>query len=450
MNTNTSLSRLFANALAGKQNFANEALTKAGFCLLDFLACTFSTQHFPWVQQAQRVACMNSQMAGAGAPIIGSSFKVSMQDAAFVNAVAGHSLVRDDMHVASVSHLGVAVLSTALALAEQEQISGREFLEAVICGYEAGGKLGALLMDVETAKTFRPTGLIGAFASAATAARLAKLDAEQTANALGFAANYITGLNEWAASGSDDMYFHPGIAARNGITAMLMAREGASAAAGSLDGKAGLFAAFDKSVPTPPPLPFSHGAEILQVFFKQVPACNYAQTAAQAALQLKTQYTLKADAIETVRVKVPYAAANYPGCDYPGPFNSILQARMSIHFNVASALLKGNFEDSNYHDFNNPDISQLIALIDVSIDQHLSDRYPGQQGAAVIVTSTEGKTLTVNLDDVITASFAEVSARFLLAAENNRNSEDAATLHDAIMNLSASQSLDCVLPLLIK
>ena len=450
MNTNTSLSRLFANALAGKQNFANEALTKAGFCLLDFLACTFSTQHFPWVQQAQRVACMNSQMAGAGAPIIGSSFKVSMQDAAFVNAVAGHSLVRDDMHVASVSHLGVAVLSTALALAEQEQISGREFLEAVICGYEAGGKLGALLMDVETAKTFRPTGLIGAFASAATAARLAKLDAEQTANALGFAANYITGLNEWAASGSDDMYFHPGIAARNGITAMLMAREGASAAAGSLDGKAGLFAAFDKSVPTPPPLPFSHGAEILQVFFKQVPACNYAQTAAQAALQLKTQYTLKADAIETVRVKVPYAAANYPGCDYPGPFNSILQARMSIHFNVASALLKGNFEDSNYHDFNNPDISQLIALIDVSIDQHLSDRYPGQQGAAVIVTNTEGKTLTVNLDDVITASFAEVSARFLLAAENNRNSEDAATLHDAIMNLSASQSLDCVLPLLIK
>ncbi|MBT5485245.1 MAG: MmgE/PrpD family protein, partial [Gammaproteobacteria bacterium] len=121
MNTNTSLSRLFANALAGKQNFANEELNKASFCLLDFLACTFSTQHFPWVQQAQRVACMNSQMAGAGAPIIGSSFKVSMQDAAFVNAVAGHSLVRDDMHVGSVSHLGVAVLPTALALAEHEQ-----------------------------------------------------------------------------------------------------------------------------------------------------------------------------------------------------------------------------------------------------------------------------------------------------------------------------------------
>lgn len=450
MNTNTSLSRLFANALAEKHSFDNEALSKASYCLLDFIACTFSTQHFPWVQQAHRVACMNSQMASAGAPIIGTCFKVSVQDAAFVNAVAGHSLVRDDMHVGSVSHLGVAVMPTALALAEQEQISGREFLEAVICGYEAGGKLGALLMDVETAKTFRPTGLIGAFASAATAARLAKLDAEQTANALGFAANYITGLNEWAASGSDDMYFHPGIAARNGITAMLMAREGASAATGSLDGKAGLFAAFDKSIPTPPPLPFSHGQEILQVFFKQVPACNYAQTAAQAALELKTQYTLKADAIEKVRVKVPYAAANYPGCDYPGPFNSILQARMSIHFNVASALLNGNFEDSNYHDFNSPDITQLIGIIEVSVDEELSDRYPGQQGATIIVTGTEGKTLTVNLDDVIPASLEEVSARFLIAAKNNRNHEDAALLHDAIMNLSTNLNLDSVLPLLVK
>jgi 2-methylcitrate dehydratase PrpD len=450
VNTNISLSRLFANSLTEKNNLSDEALSKASFCLLDFLACTFSTQHFPWVQQAQRVACLNSEMASAGAPIIGTSFNVSRQDAAFVNAVAGHSLVRDDMHVGSVSHLGVAVLPTALALAEHEQISGREFLEAVICGYEAGGKLGALLMDVETAKTFRPTGLIGAFASAATAARIAKLNAEQTANALGFAANYITGLNEWAALGSDDMYFHPGIAGRNGITAMLMAREGASAAEGSLDGKAGLFAAFNKSIPTPPPLPFSHGEEILQVFFKQVPACNYAQTAAQAALQVKAQNKLTADAIEQVTVKVPYAAANYPGCDYPGPFNSILQARMSIHFNVASALLNGNFEDSNYHDFNNTDITQLIGLIDVSIDQALTDRYPEQQGAAVIVTTKQGKTLAVNLDDVITASDEEVSARFLIAAGKNSNNEDAATLYDSILGLAASPSLDSVLPLLVK
>ena len=47
----------------------------------------------------------------------------------------------------------------------------------------------------------------------------------KTANALGFATNYITGLNEWAAWGSMDMYFHPGIAAKNGITAAEAAKD---------------------------------------------------------------------------------------------------------------------------------------------------------------------------------------------------------------------------------
>lgn len=448
--TNSSLSHGFASSLCGKNDFSSKALNKASFCLLDFLACTFSTQHFPWVQQAQRVACLNSQATSAGAPILGTTYKVSMQDAAFVNAIAGHSLVRDDMHVGSVSHLGVAVLPAALAMAEQEQISGRELLEAIICGYEAGGKLGALLMDVETAKTFRPTGLIGAFAAAATAARIARLDVEQFANALGFAANYITGLNEWAAWGSDDMYIHPGIAARNGITAMMMAREGAIAAEGSLDGSAGLFAAFNKSIPSPPPLPFSDDEEILQVFFKQVPACNYAQTAAQAALQLKTEHSLTADSIAQITVNVPYAAAHYPGCDYPGPFNSILQARMSIHYNVASALLNGDFADSNYHDFNNAELAHLISLTKVNIDDELSGRYPAQQGAKLIVETTQGNLLSASLEDVIAASNDEVSTRFLGAAEKILDDENARKLHDAIMTLVSSESLISVLPLLVK
>ena len=39
-----------------------------------------------------------------------------------------------------------------------------------------------------------------------------------------------------------------------------------------------------------------------------------------------------------------YRAVSYlspPGCDYPGPFARVLQAKMSIHYVVASALLRG-------------------------------------------------------------------------------------------------------------
>ena len=161
-----SLTRQFADALTACSAANNATLEKAEYCLLDFFASCYATQDFPWIQQVQQVARANSATPAGGAAIIGTPYRVSVQDAAFANAVAGHSLVRDDMHLGSVSHLGVVVIPAALALAAECPVTGQQFLEAIICGYEAGGRLGAMLMDVETAKVMRPTGLIGAFAAA--------------------------------------------------------------------------------------------------------------------------------------------------------------------------------------------------------------------------------------------------------------------------------------------
>lgn len=447
-----SLLSQFADALASPPGFSDEALAKARLCLLDFLTPTLCTAQFPWVQQARRVAISNSGADAGGAPIIGTSQRVSVQDAAFVNAIAGHSLVRDDMHVPSVSHLAVVVMPAALALAEQiqsrEGVSGRRLLEAILCGYEAGGKLGGMLMDVETAKKFRPTGLIGSFAAAATGARLAELDAEKTAQALGFAANYITGLNEWAGQGSDDMYFHPGIATRNGITAMQLASEGARAAPGSLDGKAGLFSAFEKTPPSGAALPFKNEPEIMTVFFKQVPACNYAQTAAQAALKARIESGTAHRDISEVSVKVPYAAANYPGCDFPGPFSSILQARMSIQFNVASALVHGNFDDRNYHAFEDPAVTALTSKVALATGDKLTANYPARQGAIVSLLTQDGVTVESSLEDVVMAGEDEVRSRFRIAAIDCLGQERAASLEAAVDGLEKADSVRPLLNLL--
>jgi 2-methylcitrate dehydratase PrpD len=428
----------FANALCEGQTYSSDTLGKAQYCLMDFLTSCLTTGHFSWVAQARDVAAANSAGQTGGAPIIGTPHRVSIQDAAFANAVAGHSLVRDDMHLASVSHLGVVVVPTALALAAQHADSGKRLLEALVCGYEAGCKLGGMLMDVETARKFRPTGMIGAFAAAATAAKLLRLDKDSTAHALAFAANYITGLNEWAAWGSDDMYFHPGIAARNGITAALLAQAGAVAGAGALDGKAGLFSALGKTLPASLPLPFCEEPEIMKVFFKQVPACNYAQTSAQVALKSRQDHGVLPQDIEQVGIHVPYAAAHYPGCDYSGPFESILQARMSIHFNVASALLAGDYHDNHYRDFDNPDIANLATRITVHVDNKLSQAYPARQGARIDINTRDGKTVSSFLDDLLSASPDEIEARFLEAAGEAYGNVQARSLLDALMNLADS------------
>ena len=84
------------------------------------------------------------------------------------------------------------------------------------------------------------------------------------------------------------MYFHPGFAARNAIAAIELAEAGAAASETILEGEAGLFAAFPPTARArrhPSCLPAGE-PEIMAVYNKPAPACNFAQTAAQAALRV--------------------------------------------------------------------------------------------------------------------------------------------------------------------
>ena len=145
------------------------AREKLKICLLDFFACAFEAHVLPWSRQAAALAT-----AGAGpCRIIGTGLNVPAGDAVFANSVAGHGLVREDMHTGSVSHLGIVVLPPLLALAEERKVDGAKFIAAAIAGYEMGGRMGRALVTPEFARTFRPTGFTGPFASAAASAHLA-------------------------------------------------------------------------------------------------------------------------------------------------------------------------------------------------------------------------------------------------------------------------------------
>ncbi len=88
----------------------------------------------------------------------------------------GHGLVREDMHSGSISHLGIVVLPTLLALSEFRHVRGRNFIAAAVVGYEVGGQIGRAVMDAEVARIHRPTGVTGPVAAAAAGARLLGLE----------------------------------------------------------------------------------------------------------------------------------------------------------------------------------------------------------------------------------------------------------------------------------
>jgi 2-methylcitrate dehydratase PrpD len=304
-----------------------------------------------------------------------------------------------------------------LALSERVQANGRDFIAAGIAGYETGAKVGRALITPELARFFRPTGFTGPLAAAIAGSRLLHLDAERTARALGFAANTTGGLNQWPHEGSDDMFFHPGFAARNALTSVELAELGAQASDGALDGPAGLLTAYLGGKAIPEIALFDGPPELLAVYNKPVPACNFAQTPCQAALSAADHQPLPVEIIRAIRIAAPYAAVHYPGCDYAGPFKSRLQAKMSIQFGVAAALRYGKVVEANYNDLGDAAVMRLASLIKLEADAGFTGAFPARQGARVEIETIDGKVLTATLPDVVPATEAEIRARFRSSAE---------------------------------
>jgi 2-methylcitrate dehydratase PrpD len=401
-------------AARGYSDLSPDAIAKVKIALLDFLSCAYESLDLPPSRQAIELA----GRAGSGpASVIGTKVRASAAEAAFANAVLGHGLVREDMHTGSVSHLGIVIFPTLLALAQTRKITGRDFIAGAVCGYEIGASVGRALMDQETVRIFRPTGITGPLGAAVAGSRMLRFTEDAGVSALGLAANSTGGLNEWPASGADDMFFHAGFAARNAVTSVELAELGAFGSETALDGPAGLFASLRHSDRVEIVTPFQgDNLEIFSVYHKPAPACNYAQTACQAALAVVLGNAVDSQDITAVQVKCTAAAINYPGCSAAGPFERVLQAKMSIYFCVAATLARRSIQESNYRRLDDPEIARLIRVTKLEEDPELTRAYPGAQGSEVSVTLRDGQQLRHRMRDLVPATPDQIRARFRSAA----------------------------------
>jgi len=418
--------RLVRDALAPR-TFSRATLEQARRCLLDYLSCAFEALPLPWSEQAAALAAP----AADGAHVIGRAGTRRPDAAAFANAVAGHGLVREDMHAGSIAHLGVVVWPTTLALAQQHPVSGAQVLAAAIVGYETGARLGRAVMTPTLARLFRPTGLVGPFAAAMAGAHLAGFDETRARHAFALAGNCCAGLNEWAHTGGSEMYFHPGFVVRNAWACLDLARHGAHASASILEGQAGFFQAYARAPMEGDIVLFADGqAEIEQVFNKPAPACNFAQSPCQAALQAARQAGTRR--IAAVRIDTTQAAVHYPGCDATGPFQYALQAKMSIPFGVAATLVHGAIAEDNYRRLNDPEIARLLSATTLCADAAYSAAFPARQGARVTLQFDDGGSASAALDDVVAADDTLIRQRFRLAAAAVVGADAAAHIEDLV------------------
>ena len=65
--------------------------------------------------------------------------------AAKINAMLAHTLELDDVHPASKTHGSASIIPAAWAMAQYLGKSGKDFLTAVVCGYETTARIGMAL-----------------------------------------------------------------------------------------------------------------------------------------------------------------------------------------------------------------------------------------------------------------------------------------------------------------
>src|SRR6185436_16835829 len=111
-------------------------------------------------------------------------------------------------------------------------------VDAIVLGIDVACRVGNMIYPEHYDRGWHITGSTGMLGAAAACARLLHLDADRTAMALGIAASQPVGVRE--QFGSMTKPFHPGGAARAGLTAALMAKHGYTASERALEAPRGL------------------------------------------------------------------------------------------------------------------------------------------------------------------------------------------------------------------
>jgi 2-methylcitrate dehydratase PrpD len=311
--------------------------------------------------------------------------------AAMVAATFGHSCEYDDSHFLC-GHPGTCVIPAVLALGEPRHVSGMVALAAIVAGYEAM-VLGIGPVHPTTMATgWHGTKVGGVFGTAAAAAALLDLDATTTAHALAVAGSEASGTLEYDRSGGEVKRAHPGMAARSGVEAALLAQAGLTGPLTIFEGQRGIYRLFgDGSAPQVEAV-WSRTFHIRDVMYKLYPAVGTHQAPLDALRHLMGVDGVRAEDVASITVSgAPWSILHGGATDEPG---DMIIAQFNLGFSLAIRLLHRSNAMPLYGDpslWTNPQVRGLSAATTV----RGMDFAPGESelGALVEVTLRDGRTL---------------------------------------------------------
>ena len=318
--------------------------------------------------------------------------------AAMCNAAASHVVEQDDLHNSSVFHPATVIFSPALAVAQSLGVSGREFLVAVIAGYEVGIRIGEF-MGRSHYKIFHTTGTVGSLAAAAAVGRLLKLSPEQMLHAFGSAGTQAAGLWEFLKDAADSKQLHTAHAAGTGLMSAYLAKEGFTGAQQILEGKQGMAAGMSTDADLSKLNAGLHQRwATLETSFKFHASCRHTHPAADALLQVMQTNHLQFTDLAKITTHVHQGAIDVLGA-VTDP-KTVHQSKFSMGTVLAIVAKYGHAGlDEFENHFLDPEICQLRDNVSMQLDPQVDQAYPQRWIGKVSIKTHAGIEFHGQLDE---------------------------------------------------
>jgi len=381
---------------------------------------------------------------GGGAhAVLGTQIRASAANAALANGTAAHALDFDDMCFVSLAHPSAPLVASALAAGEAVAASGAALLDAYIVGFEIEARLGRAMNPRHYQRGWHCTSTLGTIGAAAAASRLFALDAQRTGHALAIAASEASGLKE--NFGTMVKPLHAGLAARNGVLAVLLARAGMVASTAAIDGQQGFLAAMDGQLPSLADTAADLGRrwEILDtgITVKLYPSCAGTHPTLDALLDLKRLERFESDDVEAIEVGVDPIVPTILIYDRP---SSGLEGKFSMPFCAAAAVVRGQvgIETFDSQTLVDPAIAALQQRVSMGVDPSLDASAPSLTQAHVTVRLRDGRVLTASANGARgypdkPATDEELATKFLSCAGRAMPDTRARALLDALRGIES-------------
>jgi 2-methylcitrate dehydratase PrpD len=381
----------FAAELAARP-LASEVIHHARRAVVDWYASLVPGLAAPAVRVLEQVLADELDRGPARLVGPGQGRAATLRAAALFHGTAAHAAELDDSFRDAMVHPGAATIAAALAVAQAKQVSGGQFLRAVVLGYEVSTRIG-VVMGRPHYRHWHSTGTVGTFGAAAAAACAFGLGEAAFAHALALAATFAAGLQQAFRLDSMAKPLHAGRAAEAGVLAAQLAAGGMRSSLDVLEGEAGLGQAMSNG-PDWSALGETLGRDfhITRLSFKNHVGCGHTFAAIDGALALQQHHGFKHDEIEQMHLGVYQPTLDIAPHVDPQDAD---QAKFSLHYMVATALVHGSVRLAAFEParLNDATTRALMKRIGKSLDAEVDAAFPGRRGARVQVTLRDGRRL---------------------------------------------------------